>query len=81
MVTRNRSTHFKNVDQWPSFTPEVISPAEEAQREQWAADTRTLINTRYADDPAVRDELTSMLFDPPRDNGDGYGRIDYRRTA
>lgn len=81
MVTRNRSTHFKNMDPWPSFTPDVISPAEAAQREQWATDTRNLIATRYADNPTVRDELTSMLFDPPQDLGDGYGRIDYRRTA
>ena len=71
---KRRSEHFKDVDVWPSFPPEVVSDAERAQRAEFEVLAHRYVDRRFAADPEGRELVAAMLFAPTVERATYYGR-------
>ncbi len=80
-MTAKRSPHFKHVDPWPFFNPEVVTEAEAAQRVEFDALAHRFVEKRFAGDPTARAEVEAMLFAPTIERPTYYGRSPYRRAS
>ncbi len=82
MTRRRRSEHFAaSINGWPAFTPEILTPAEQAQRVEFDALAHRYVAKRFAGDPATRTDIEQMLFAPTIERPTYYGRSPYRRAS
>lgn len=82
MPRRRRSEHFAtSVNGWPAFTPEILTPAEQAQRDEFDTLAHRYIGKRFAGDPETRADIEELLFAPTIERPTYYGQSTYQRSA
>lgn len=74
VAARRRRSEHSYIESWPAFLP--MAPVEIAEADQAGADR--FLEARFAGDPEALTLFRSMLFDPPRDVTDLYGRTKQR---